>query len=115
MYGDGKTKGQVGFLRIEAATNQACCSMQCVDIYDACFLFYYLRFNYQDIVRNAIGGAQENLSKSLIENINILKIEKSIINRLPFRKLINYSENLMKENRVLGQLRDIFLQRISKE
>lgn len=114
MYGDGKTKGQVGFLRIEAATNQACCSMQCADTYDACFLFYYLRFNYQEIVRNAIGGAQENLSKGLIENINILKVEKDIINSLPFIQFINCSENYVKENRILKQLRSIILQKMSK-
>ncbi|MFK3978161.1 restriction endonuclease subunit S [Shewanella vesiculosa] len=114
MYGDGKTKGQVGFLRIEAATNQACCSMQCEDTYDACFLFYYLRFNYQEIVRSAIGGAQENLSKGLIENINILKVDKNIINSLPFVQFIDCSENYVKENRTLKQLRAVILQKMSQ-
>ncbi|MEP4888949.1 MAG: restriction endonuclease subunit S [Aliiglaciecola sp.] len=114
MYGDGKTKGQVGFLRVEAATNQACCSMQCKDIKDASFLYYYLRFNYQEIVRSAIGGAQENLSKGLIEKINILKVEKDIINSLPFVQFINFSENYVKENRTLKQLRSVILQKMSK-
>ncbi|MEZ8310041.1 restriction endonuclease subunit S [Vibrio splendidus] len=114
MYGDGKTKGQVGFLRIEAATNQACCSMLCNDTHDACFLFYYLRFNYQEIVRSAIGGAQANLSKGLIENINILNVEKGIINDLPFNQLINNSENFVKENIFLKELREVILQKMSK-
>lgn len=114
MYGDGKTKGQVGFLRTEAATNQACCSMQCNDTQDACFLFYYLRFNYQEIVRSAIGGAQANLSKGLIENISILNAAKETINDLPFTQLINNSENFVKENIVLKKLREVILQKMSK-
>ncbi|EKO3724481.1 restriction endonuclease subunit S [Vibrio metschnikovii] len=114
MYGDGKTKGQVGFLRVEAATNQACCSMQCKNVKDASFLYYYLRFNYQEIVRSAIGGAQENLSKGLIENINILNVDKDLINRLPFDKFIDCSENYVKENIVLKALREVILQKVSK-
>ncbi|MEZ9703800.1 restriction endonuclease subunit S [Vibrio breoganii] len=114
MYGDGKTKGQVGFLRVEAATNQACCSMQCKSVKDASFLFYYLRFNYQEIVRSAIGGAQENLSKGLIENINILNVDKGVINRLPFEKFIDCSENYVRENIVLKALREVILQKVSK-
>jgi len=114
MYGDGKTKGQVGYLRVEAATNQACCSMQCNDISDSGYLFYYLRFNYQQIVRNAIGGAQANLSKGLIEDIKILNPNKDTIKRVPFNKLINSSEILVKENKVLIKLLNIILQKMSK-
>jgi type I restriction enzyme S subunit len=114
MYGDGKTKGQVGFLRIEAATNQACCSMQCNDINDASFLFYYLRFNYQEIVRSAIGGAQANLSKGLIEKIKILNVTKETIDVLPFNCLINKSEVLVRENNLLKRLREVILQRMTK-
>jgi type I restriction enzyme S subunit len=114
MYGDGKTKGQVGFLRVEAATNQACCSMQCKNIKDASFLYYYLRFNYQEIVRSAIGGAQENLSKGLIENINILNVDKNVIKKLPFEKFIDCSENYVRENAVLKALRELILRNVSK-
>lgn len=114
MYGDGKTKGQVGYLRVEAATNQACCSMQCTDKYDASYLFYYLRFNYLEIVRSAIGGAQENLSKGLIENIKILHPDRGTILSLPFNQFIDMSENLVNENRLLSKLREIILQKISK-
>jgi len=114
MYGDGKTKGQVGYLRIKAATNQACCSMQCNDISDACYLFYYLRFNYQEIVRSAIGGAQENLSKGLIENIQILNAAKETIKNSPFSQFINTSENLAKENKGFRKLLEIILQKMSK-
>ena len=113
MYGDGKTKGQVGFLRTEAASNQACCSMQCNDTNDATFLFYYLRFNYREIVRSAIGGAQANLSKALIENISILNVTKGILKNLPFSQLINSTENFVKENIALKKLRTIVLQKLS--
>jgi type I restriction enzyme S subunit len=29
MYGEGKTKGSVGYLKFQASTNQACCAMIC--------------------------------------------------------------------------------------
>tara|TARA_B100001094_G_C18186320_1_gene804015 strand:- start:3043 stop:4107 length:1065 start_codon:yes stop_codon:yes gene_type:complete len=114
MYGDGKTKGQVGYLRIESASNQACCAMQCNNPYDASFLFYYLRFNYRNIIRSAIGGAQENLSKKLIQNLCILNVEKKLINKLPFLNFIDCSEIYAKENVHLESLRSTILQKISQ-
>ena len=114
MYGDGKTKGQVGYLRVEAATNQACCSMHCEDINDASYLFYYLRFNYQEIIRRAIGGAQENLSKGLIEGIKILKPQKDTIQRFTFNQFLRSSEIITREQKLLLKLREVILQKMSK-
>jgi type I restriction enzyme S subunit len=72
MYGDGKTITSLGILRREAASNQACCAFiadpsRC----DPKYLFYALKFHRKDFVRLATGGAQRNLSVSLLSNFRI--------------------------------------------
>jgi type I restriction enzyme S subunit len=72
MYGDGKTITSLGVLGIEAATNQACCAM--ITDQSRClprFLFYALRHHRKDFIHIATGGAQRNLSGSLIRRFAI--------------------------------------------
>jgi type I restriction enzyme, S subunit len=72
MYGDGKTITNLGILRNEAVTNQACCAM--IADRRLCaprFLFYALRFHREDFIRLASGGAQRNLSGKLIRRFAI--------------------------------------------
>ena len=113
MYGEGKTKGQTGYLRFEAATNQACCAMICDNEFESTFLYYYLRINQSEIANLANGGAQPNLSKELIENIKIIKPSPEDISKHPFIKFINLSEVLERENQKLTKLRDLLLSRLA--
>jgi len=72
MYGDGKTITSLGILREEASTNQACCAMIVnPHICHYLYLFYALKYHRQDFIRLAIGGAQRNLSSTLIRNFAI--------------------------------------------
>ncbi len=98
MYGEGKTKGQAGYLRFEATTNQACCAMICDNEFDSTFLYYFLRINQSEIANLANGGAQPNLSKELIENIRIIRPNFMAIGKHHFVKFINHSEILEREN-----------------
>jgi type I restriction enzyme S subunit len=67
MYGDGITITSLGILRREAATNQACCAMiPKSKVCEPRFLFYSLLNHREDFIRIASGGAQRNLSGSLI-------------------------------------------------
>lgn len=67
MYGDGITITSLGILRHEAATNQACCAMiPKSTVCDPRFLYYSLLNHRDDFIRIASGGAQRNLSGSLI-------------------------------------------------
>lgn len=70
MY--GANAGEVGFLKIESSTNQACCGMVCDSMEKASFLYYHLVVNQEYNYSQAIGGAQQNLSKDYIENIKLL-------------------------------------------
>lgn len=71
MYGQGKTRGQVAILEIEAAINQACAAIIPIATEDTNYLYQYLAFNYRNIRRLSNSGSQENLSADLIRSIPV--------------------------------------------
>ncbi|MFZ6723414.1 restriction endonuclease subunit S [Undibacterium sp. Ji49W] len=113
MYGEGKTKGQSGYLRFEATVNQACCAISCEDENLSGLLYYFLRVNQERIASLANGGAQPNLSKELIENIRILKPTSDVLKKHPFVQVINHCEHIEKENIKLNELKNILLSKIA--
>lgn len=72
MYGQGKTRGKVGVLGIDAATNQACAAILLKEGYSTDYVFQYLAAHYDDIRELSNKGGQENLSGGLIEFIPVL-------------------------------------------
>jgi type I restriction enzyme, S subunit len=66
LYGQGKTRGQVGLLAIPAATNQACAAILPDERVSTDYLYYYLQFSYDRLRRLSNTGGQENLSATLI-------------------------------------------------
>lgn len=113
MYGEGKTKGQAGYLRIEATTNQACCAMICDNEQLSSLLYYYFRCNQMKIANLANGGAQPNLSKELIENIKLIKPDNLIIQKHPLIRFINQSELLERENICLERMQNLLLSKLT--
>lgn len=93
MY--GATASEVGFLKKAVCTNQACCNMICDSYNDACYLYYYLRHEQEEIKRLANGGAQENLNKELISSYPILRPNNEDIS--VFSKLMDYQVTISKE------------------
>jgi type I restriction enzyme S subunit len=73
MYGQGKTRGQITELKIEAATNQACAAISVHCFTESFNQFIKMHFwkIYDEIRELARGGAQPNL--------NMEKIKSSII------------------------------------
>ena len=71
MYGQGKTRGTVAVLGIEATVNQACAALT---VHSGCskFLFYQLQNSYHAIRRLSNTGNQENLNAEIIKNFKIL-------------------------------------------
>lgn len=67
MYGQGKTRGQVGILGIEAATNQACAVIPPSSKMNYDFLFTLLKLSYEDLRNLGRGGNQPNLNSGLIK------------------------------------------------
>ncbi|NJD51903.1 MAG: hypothetical protein FIB07_03455 [Candidatus Methanoperedens sp.] len=68
MYGQGKTRGNVGLLEIDAATNQACCVLKPNQKYDSVYLFELLRNSYDNLRNLGRGGNQPNLNGEIIKN-----------------------------------------------
>jgi type I restriction enzyme S subunit len=70
MYGQGKTRGQVSELMVEAGTNQACAVITLVNKDDSHrkYLKLFFKKAYEEIRSNAAGGAQPNLNLAKIAN-----------------------------------------------
>lgn len=110
MY--GVTAGEVGYLGIEATTNQAICGMICNSIEDATYLYFALLQNQKEISSLANGGAQNNLSKELIENLKIVIPEN--ISELKLNVLVRNLILNTKELQKLNQLKQLVVSQISK-
>ena len=82
MYGQGKTRGQVGILGLDAAINQACAAICLNGDADNVYIFQLLLKNYSRIRAMSNTGGQENLSATLIKQIPI------ILHPLPEQKAI---------------------------
>lgn len=69
MYGQGKTRGQVAILGIDAAMNQACAAIQLRQEVDRDYVYQQLLFRYESIRALSNTGSQENLNAGLIREI----------------------------------------------
>lgn len=69
MYGQGKTRGQVAILGLNATINQACAAIQLKKLVDRDYVFQQLLFRYKAIRSLSNSGSQENLSAGLIKEI----------------------------------------------
>ncbi|WP_122570366.1 restriction endonuclease subunit S [Pseudomonas viridiflava] len=69
MYGQGKTRGQISELLIDACTNQACAAIQLFDQDESHrrYVKYFFIKSYDDIRLLAAGGAQPNLNLGKIK------------------------------------------------
>lgn len=101
MYGEGKTRGKVSELLIEAGTNQACAGLVFDGLASKCRKYVKLFFykNYDDIRRLSSGGVQPNLNLSIIKATQIplppLEEQKEIV-RMVEEKL-TAADRLMNE------------------
>jgi type I restriction enzyme S subunit len=71
MYGQGKTRGQVAKLGIEASTNQACAALLLAKDYDVDYYYQYLTSQYENIRDLSNSGGQQNLSAGIIKEIHV--------------------------------------------
>ena len=72
MYGQGKTRGQVAKLGIEASTNQACAAIILSSDYCVDYYYQFLIYQYENILDMSNSGSQENLSGSIVKSIPVL-------------------------------------------
>ncbi len=111
LYGKG-TAARIGLLKLEATTNQACCAMICEDFNKALFLYLFLLFNQKEIENLASGSVQQNLSKDLITNLELVVPPTEIIEKLPFKEIYDKISNNYFEIEYLTNLRDTLLPKL---
>lgn len=107
MYGQGKTRGQVGILDIEATTNQACAAITCSSSILPDFLFNQLKFGYESIRNMGRGGNQPNLNAQLVRNIPL--VVPNLKNQEEFVKRIRAVETMSRSmKRGANRLSELF-------
>lgn len=72
MYGQGKTRGQVAILNVNATTNQAIAAILPNCKYETLFIYHHLILMYEDIRSLARGGNQANLNLGLVNSIKVI-------------------------------------------
>lgn len=70
MYGQGKTRGTVAILGMEATVNQACAAIS-LKAGDPRFVLFALQNAYNDIRRLSNAGNQENLNADIIKTYSL--------------------------------------------
>jgi type I restriction enzyme, S subunit len=69
MY--GATVGKLGILGMDAATNQAVCAIFPPTQLDRDYLFWFLKSIRPELVSASFGGAQPNISQSIVRGVEI--------------------------------------------
>ena len=111
MY--GVTAGEVGYLAIEATTNQAICGMICRSKAEAAYLYFSLIQSQAAISRLSNGGAQDNLSKNFIDNIKIVVPPSEFIEKLNLAAIVEQMTLNAKEITLLKELQATVLAQLS--
>ncbi len=101
MYGQGKTRGQISELQIEAGTNQACAAIQLVidDEWHKKYIKLFFQKAYHELRAQAAGGAQPNLNVGKISATLIplppLQEQKRIVSR--YEEVIKLLDQIIKK------------------
>ncbi|MDV3797523.1 hypothetical protein CMU10_04940 [Elizabethkingia anophelis] len=119
MYGQGKTRGQITELMLEAATNQACATINLIRFNTLTnkFLKYFFLKIYDKIRLLAQGGAQPNLNMDKIKNTIIsfpaLEIQGLIVSKLD--ELMAFCDQLEEQTKQSQRTNDLLLQQVLRE
>lgn len=111
MY--GVTAGEVGYLAIEATTNQAICGMICHTKAESAYLYFSLIQSQTAISRLSNGGAQDNLSKNFIDGIKIVVPPSEYIEKLNLVAIIQQMILNTKEIALLEELQSTVLAQLA--
>lgn len=109
MIGEGKTRGQVAILDIEAANNQNCAAIWVpqTDI-SPYYVYYWLWSQYEQTRRSSSGNNQPALNKSIVEKIPFPLTSTDEINeivKIISRELVKLDELLISNENLLITLK----------
>ena len=82
----GATIGKMATLGVDAATNQAICGIYKSSVFKSEYLYQYLSFQKNFLIQQGIGGAQPNISQTILKKLVIpiapLVEQKAIVNKI---------------------------------
>lgn len=98
MY--GATAGQVGLLKVESTTNQAVCGILPNDRLIPEYLYYLLKEKKDYLISLSTGGAQPNISQTIIKKLRIpvppLSIQREIVEEIEsYQKVIDGAKQVV--------------------
>lgn len=100
MYGQGKTRGQISELLIDATINQACAALENIVAEENLrkYILYFQIYNYDVSRTGAEGSAQPNLNLDKVRNILVplppLEEQKRIVDKI--EEMLPYCKQLVK-------------------
>lgn len=87
----GATIGKLAYLDIDACTNQAVCGIFENDKVSLKYLYYFLLFHRPNLVKQGIGGAQPNISQTILKKL-----------------LVSYPVDKAEQHRIVARIEELF-------
>lgn len=87
----GATIGKLAFLGIDAATNQAVCGIFQNENVSLKYLYYYLLFQRPNLIKQGVGGAQPNISQTILKKLEI-----------------SYPDSITEQQRIVARIEELF-------
>ena len=82
----GATIGKLAFLGVDATTNQAVCGIYENENIISKYLYYFLLFNKPKLVQQGVGGAQPNISQTILKDLDLpippLETQHAIVSKI---------------------------------
>lgn len=110
MY--GATVGQVGVLKAAMTTNQAICGIFPNDIFAPIYLYYFLRSMKTEFIKLSSGGAQPNISQSIIRD-TIVSCPPILMQQQFAEKIENIERQKELITKSIKETEDLFNSRMS--
>lgn len=105
---------QLAYTDIDVTTNQAVCAMTTRNEYQSAYLYYYLMFFGQELINDANGSAQINLSKELISRYQIPVPDEKTLQSINLVENLQYRTLISKEIANLNSLLQILVTGLSR-
>ena len=87
----GATIGKLAYLDIDACTNQAVCGIFENDNVSLKYLYYFLLFHRPDLVKQGVGGAQSNISQTILKKL-----------------MVSYPADQTEQLRIVARIEELF-------
>ena len=87
----GATIGKLAYLDIDACTNQAVCGIFENDKVSLKYLYYFLLFHRPDLVKQGVGGAQSNISQTILKKL-----------------MVSYPADQTEQLRIVARIEELF-------